>query len=59
MRKTAPTFNPKLSIIQVGAREDSSVYVNMKKKAAKEVKKKSWRQIDIFFQPLLCRGSHG
>ncbi|KAK3842303.1 MAG: hypothetical protein J3R72DRAFT_141318 [Linnemannia gamsii] len=37
MRKTVPHFNPKLSIIQVGAREDSSVYVNMKKKAAKEV----------------------
>lgn len=37
MRKTTPNFNPKLSIIQVGAREDSSVYVNMKKKAAKEV----------------------
>ncbi|KAG0372932.1 tetrahydrofolate synthase, partial [Mortierella sp. AD032] len=36
MRKTVPHFNPKLSIIQVGAREDSSVYVNMKKKAAKE-----------------------
>ncbi|KAF9322425.1 tetrahydrofolate synthase, partial [Linnemannia elongata] len=36
MRKTNPHFNPKLSIIQVGAREDSSVYVNMKKKAAKE-----------------------
>ncbi|KAF8949794.1 tetrahydrofolate synthase, partial [Entomortierella lignicola] len=36
MRKTSPNFNPKLSIIQVGAREDSSVYVNMKKKAAKE-----------------------
>ncbi|KAF9579551.1 C-1-tetrahydrofolate synthase, cytoplasmic, partial [Lunasporangiospora selenospora] len=36
LRKTHPTFSPKLSIIQVGAREDSSVYVNMKKKAAKE-----------------------
>ncbi|KAG0010131.1 tetrahydrofolate synthase [Entomortierella chlamydospora] len=36
MRKTAPNFNPKLSIIQVGTREDSSVYVNMKKKSAKE-----------------------
>ncbi|KAG0331511.1 tetrahydrofolate synthase [Podila horticola] len=36
VRKTNPTFNPKLSIIQVGAREDSSVYVSMKKKAAKE-----------------------
>lgn len=37
VRKANPTFNPKLSIIQVGAREDSSVYVSMKKKAAKEV----------------------
>lgn len=36
VRKTNPTFHPKLSIIQVGAREDSSVYVSMKKKAAKE-----------------------
>ncbi|KAF9973941.1 tetrahydrofolate synthase [Actinomortierella ambigua] len=37
MRKVSPTFTPKLSIIQVGDREDSSVYVNMKRKAAKEV----------------------
>jgi 5,10-methylene-tetrahydrofolate dehydrogenase/methenyl tetrahydrofolate cyclohydrolase len=32
-----PGFAPHLVIIQVGEREDSTVYVNMKKKAAEEV----------------------
>lgn len=32
-----PQFNPHLAMIQVGAREDSSIYVRMKDKAAKEV----------------------
>ncbi|KAG0296591.1 tetrahydrofolate synthase [Dissophora globulifera] len=36
MRKSVPNFNPKLSIVQVGERDDSSVYVKMKKKAAHE-----------------------
>ncbi|KAI8338674.1 formate--tetrahydrofolate ligase-domain-containing protein [Chlamydoabsidia padenii] len=31
-----PHFNPHLAIIQVGGREDSSIYVRMKDKAAKE-----------------------
>ncbi|ORX46483.1 FTHFS-domain-containing protein [Hesseltinella vesiculosa] len=31
-----PHFNPHLAIVQVGAREDSSIYVRMKDKAAKE-----------------------
>ncbi|KAI9300369.1 formate--tetrahydrofolate ligase-domain-containing protein [Cunninghamella echinulata] len=32
-----PHFNPHLAIVQVGAREDSTIYVRMKDKAAKEV----------------------
>ncbi|CEP07759.1 hypothetical protein [Parasitella parasitica] len=32
-----PHFNPHLAMIQVGSREDSSIYVKMKDKAAKEV----------------------
>ncbi|KAI8099791.1 formate--tetrahydrofolate ligase-domain-containing protein [Halteromyces radiatus] len=31
-----PHFNPHLAIVQVGGREDSSIYVRMKDKAAKE-----------------------
>ena len=36
VRKTYPDFKPKLTIIQVGERKDSTTYVNMKMKAAKE-----------------------
>lgn len=38
-----PHFDPRLAMIQVGDREDSSIYVKMKDKAAKEVKKKKNR----------------
>ena len=30
-----PLFTPKLTIVQVGGREDSSVYIRMKKKVPK------------------------
>ncbi|EPY50566.1 6,7,8-tetrahydrofolate synthase [Schizosaccharomyces cryophilus OY26] len=36
IQKTCPTFQPVLKIVQVGAREDSSVYVRMKTRAAAE-----------------------
>lgn len=37
IKEKYPHFNPHLAMIQVGAREDSSIYVKMKDKAAKEV----------------------
>ncbi|KAF1797278.1 formate--tetrahydrofolate ligase-domain-containing protein [Mucor lusitanicus] len=37
IKENYPHFNPHLAMIQVGAREDSSIYVKMKDKAAKEV----------------------
>ncbi|RUP45555.1 hypothetical protein BC936DRAFT_148021 [Jimgerdemannia flammicorona] len=37
MKVKYPHFNPHLSIVQVGARDDSTIYVRMKEKAAKEV----------------------
>ena len=37
-RKTEdPSFKPALTILQVGGREDSNVYIRMKSKAAREV----------------------
>ncbi|ODV61562.1 C-1-tetrahydrofolate synthase [Ascoidea rubescens DSM 1968] len=36
IKSKVPTFNPSFTIIQVGARPDSSTYVRMKLKAAKE-----------------------
>lgn len=36
-KKDDPTFKPGLTIIQVGGREDSNVYIRMKSKAAREV----------------------
>lgn len=36
-RARYPHFNPHLAIVQVGGREDSSLYVKMKQKAASEV----------------------
>lgn len=36
-RAKYPHFNPHLAIVQVGGREDSSLYVKMKEKAANEV----------------------
>ena len=36
-RKEDPSFHPGLTIIQVGGREDSNVYIRMKSKAAREV----------------------
>ncbi|KAI9487219.1 MAG: formate--tetrahydrofolate ligase-domain-containing protein [Benjaminiella poitrasii] len=36
IKEKYPHFNPHLAMIQVGAREDSSIYVKMKDKAAKE-----------------------
>lgn len=38
IKEKYPHFNPHLAMIQVGAREDSSIYVKMKDKAAKEVR---------------------
>lgn len=37
MKQTYPRFQPQLTIVQAGARPDSSVYVRMKSKAAEEV----------------------
>lgn len=37
MKEKYSHFNPHLAMVQVGAREDSSIYVKMKDKAAKEV----------------------
>lgn len=37
IKEKYPHFNPHLAMIQVGNREDSSIYVKMKDKAAKEV----------------------
>jgi len=37
MKAKYPGFNPGLAIIQVGAREDSNVYIRMKMKAAEEI----------------------
>ena len=36
-RERDPTFSPGLTILQVGGREDSNVYIRMKTKAAQEV----------------------
>lgn len=36
-RAKFPRFNPQLTIVQAGARPDSSAYVRMKQKAAEEV----------------------
>jgi hypothetical protein len=37
IKEKYPHFDPHLAMIQVGGREDSSIYVKMKDKAAKEV----------------------
>jgi len=37
LKQKYSNFNPHLAIIQVGEREDSTVYVRQKEKAAKEV----------------------
>ncbi|GFY67894.1 c-1-tetrahydrofolate synthase, cytoplasmic [Trichonephila inaurata madagascariensis] len=37
MKEKNPDFEPVLAIVQVGAREDSNVYIRMKKKVAAEV----------------------
>lgn len=37
MCKKLPGFKPGLAIVQVGGREDSNVYIRMKKKAAEEI----------------------
>lgn len=37
MKVKYPGFTPGLAIIQVGAREDSNVYIRMKMKAAEEI----------------------
>jgi methylenetetrahydrofolate dehydrogenase (NADP+)/methenyltetrahydrofolate cyclohydrolase/formyltetrahydrofolate synthetase len=37
LRQKYPNWCPHLAIIQVGTRDDSTVYVNMKRKAAEEV----------------------
>ena len=37
MKNKYPGFVPGLAIIQVGAREDSNVYIRMKMKAAEEI----------------------
>lgn len=37
IKQKHPQFDPHLAMIQVGGREDSSIYVKMKDKAAKEV----------------------
>lgn len=39
IKEKYPHFNPHLAMIQVGNREDSSIYVKMKDKAAKEVRR--------------------
>ena len=38
LKSQHPHFSPHLVIVQVGEREDSTIYVNMKKKAAEEVR---------------------
>lgn len=37
LKEQFPGFTPGLNIIQVGAREDSNVYIRMKMKAAEEI----------------------
>uniref|UniRef100_A0A6I8N074 C-1-tetrahydrofolate synthase, cytoplasmic n=1 Tax=Ornithorhynchus anatinus TaxID=9258 RepID=A0A6I8N074_ORNAN len=37
MREQVPSFRPGLAILQVGNREDSNLYINMKLKAAEEI----------------------
>uniref|UniRef100_A0A1B6ED89 C-1-tetrahydrofolate synthase, cytoplasmic n=2 Tax=Clastoptera arizonana TaxID=38151 RepID=A0A1B6ED89_9HEMI len=37
LKKKLPDFQPRLSIVQVGGREDSNVYIRMKIKAASEI----------------------
>ncbi|XP_054716650.1 C-1-tetrahydrofolate synthase, cytoplasmic-like [Uloborus diversus] len=37
IKEEFPNFNPVLAIVQVGAREDSNVYIRMKKKIANDV----------------------
>lgn len=37
LKEAQPTFNPKLALIQVGTRSDSSSYIRLKQKAAVEV----------------------
>ncbi|GBN84804.1 hypothetical protein AVEN_119172-1, partial [Araneus ventricosus] len=37
LKEEHPNFEPVLAIVQVGAREDSNVYIRMKKKVAAEV----------------------
>lgn len=37
LKEEYPGFTPGLAIIQVGAREDSNVYIRMKMKAAEEI----------------------
>jgi methylenetetrahydrofolate dehydrogenase (NADP+) / methenyltetrahydrofolate cyclohydrolase / formyltetrahydrofolate synthetase len=38
IQKSNPRFKPRLAIIQVGERPDSTTYVRMKGKAAQEVR---------------------
>lgn len=37
LRLSAPSFQPRLAIVQVGGREDSNVYIRMKLKAAERI----------------------
>ena len=37
LRAKHPSFRPQLTIVQVGNRADSNVYINMKKKAGAEI----------------------
>lgn len=37
LKNNNPSFCPGLTIVQVGGREDSNVYINMKLKAATEI----------------------
>lgn len=54
-KKKYPEYAPHLAVIQVGGREDSSIYVKMKHKAALEVNNAGSVQEEVLFPTRLCR----